>query len=141
MPLQDNASIKPPSNRTPQQLGTKRVAMGKTSTAAPAKSSNSGSDPQPSGAQETINDSLSTLDRLRGIVALITEGVKQKDTRMMMGRILRETASRRAELTVNVLRAFLEETLPTGSEAKAVMIDRLGQVRLVLVTTYQIGQL
>ncbi|CAD7701021.1 unnamed protein product [Ostreobium quekettii] len=103
--------------------------MAKGPASAATKPSAKDADPQPSGAEDAGKEAPTTLDRLRGVVAMIADGVKQKDTRLVMGRVLRETASRRSELTVEILTSFVEETLPAGTDARAVMLDKLAQVQ------------
>lgn len=68
------------------------------------------------------------LDRLRGLVSLISQAVKEKDTRALMGRVLRETAGIRPGFDAPLLKAFITEVLPSGVAAKGILLEKLSQV-------------
>jgi 26S proteasome regulatory subunit N3 len=62
---------------------------------------------------------------LKSIVALLEKSVKAKDTRLLMGRLLRQTAAVRKQLSPAAIKAFLRQTLPTELEAQAFLAAHL----------------
>lgn len=71
-------------------------------------------------------------DTLKGIVSLLEKSVKAKDTRLLMGRLLRQTAAVHKQLTPAAIRAFLGQCLPADSESKAFLAAQL-EVRAAYV--------
>ncbi|GMH40864.1 hypothetical protein BSKO_08768 [Bryopsis sp. KO-2023] len=74
----------------------------------------------------------STFERLRGLLGLISQAVKEKDTRALMGRVLRETAGIRSGFGSEVLIALISEVLPVASGARGILVEKLGQVSEVM---------
>ena len=71
--------------------------------------------PAPPKAEET----------LKSIVALLEKSVKTKDTRLLMGRLLRQTAAVRKQLSPAAIKTFLRQCLPAELEAKAFLASHL----------------
>ncbi len=65
---------------------------------------------------------------LQSNVALLEKAVKLKDTRLMIGRVLRQTANIRKQLDIQLLKTFLQETLPKGSSTQGYLLDVLSKV-------------
>lgn len=70
---------------------------------------------------------LSAAEGLQGIVALLEKSVKLKDTRLLMGRLMRQTALVRKHLTGADLTTFLKASLPEG-DAQAALLRAVEQV-------------
>lgn len=68
-------------------------------------------------------------DSLKNIVALLEKSVKLKDTRMLGGRLLRQTAAARKQLTADAIADFLAAALPAGSESRGFLESRVQQVQ------------
>lgn len=65
---------------------------------------------------------------------IVGQAVKTKDTRLLVGRVLRQTASIRKTLEPSVFRDFLNEALPSTSRAKALCLPLIEQVGLNLLS-------
>lgn len=65
---------------------------------------------------------------LKANVALLEKAVRLKETRLLMGRLLRQTAGCRKQLTADVLVEFLTQTLPEGLDARKSLISRVSAV-------------
>ncbi|KAK9819846.1 hypothetical protein WJX72_003182 [[Myrmecia] bisecta] len=63
--------------------------------------------------------------QLKANVALIDKAVRSKDTRLLTGRLLRQTALLRKQLTPDALTAFVKQALPAGLPAQALLLDHL----------------
>lgn len=72
---------------------------------------------------------------LRSGVALIRKAVEQKETRTLFGRLLRQTAAVRRQLTAADLAAFLAGALPPGSSAA----ERLQQAVTQVSTCWEVS--
>ncbi|GLI66345.1 hypothetical protein VaNZ11_010128 [Volvox africanus] len=70
---------------------------------------------------------ISVEDKLKSVVALVEKSVKAKDTRLLIGRLLRQTASVRKQLTATSVKCFLQQTLPAGLESRAFLCSRVQQ--------------
>ncbi|KAG2439463.1 hypothetical protein HXX76_004818 [Chlamydomonas incerta] len=66
-------------------------------------------------------------DKLKSVVALVEKSVKAKDTRLLIGRLLRQTASVRKQLTAANVKAFLRQTLPADLESRAFLTSQVEQ--------------
>ncbi len=75
---------------------------------------------------------FSTPDALQGIVSLLEKSVKTKDTRLLMGRLLRQTAQVRKHLTGAHLEAFIKNNVPESVPAHAYLLAATQQVRQLL---------
>lgn len=67
-------------------------------------------------------------DVLKSALALVETAVKQKEGRLMSGRIMRLTASIRKQLTGDVLGALVSGALPADVEAKAFLLGYIEKV-------------
>ncbi|EFN58026.1 hypothetical protein CHLNCDRAFT_20545 [Chlorella variabilis] len=65
---------------------------------------------------------------LRSNVRLITNAVAEKETRTLFGRVLRQTAAVRRQLTAQELQAFLASALPPASAAAQQLQEAVKQV-------------
>ena len=69
------------------------------------------------------------LAGLKGVVQLLEKSVKTKETRMLMGRLLRQTAAVRKLLTSgDVLKTFLVESIPSDNACLAFLQAQLDKV-------------
>lgn len=66
------------------------------------------------------------LEQLAASAALIDKAVRQKETRALFGKVLRQTTATRRGLTAGDLRTFLRRTLPPGSPALTALLPYLG---------------
>jgi hypothetical protein len=76
----------------------------------------------------------SVEDKLKAVVALVEKSVKAKDTRLLIGRLLRQTASVRKQLTASNVKCFLQQTLPADLESRAFLCSHVEQVNFTFVT-------
>lgn len=67
-------------------------------------------------------------DSLQAVVAMLEKSVKMKETRSLTGRVLRQTATIRKQLTAEVLHKFLSSTLAQDLESKAFLLSQVPQV-------------
>ncbi len=68
------------------------------------------------------------LTVLRGNVRIIKNAVAEKETRTLFGRVLRQTAAVRRQLTAHDLQAFLASALPPASAAAQQLQEAVKQV-------------
>lgn len=68
-------------------------------------------------------------DNLRHAVTLLHKSVKQKETRLLTGRLLRQTAAIRKQLTREAILAFLSQHLPADDVSRVFLQSQLEQVR------------
>jgi hypothetical protein len=68
-------------------------------------------------------------EALQSIVALIDKSVKSKETRLQSGRLLRQTAVARRQITAADLASFLGVNLPEDSPAKGYLLGVVAKVR------------
>lgn len=74
--------------------------------------------PHPPSVEAQLDNSLKLLDR----------AVRSKDTRLISGRLLRQTAAYRSKLTAEILYSFVEQTLPESFSAREPLLGVLQQV-------------
>ncbi len=67
------------------------------------------------------------LDALKNICNVLDNAVKQKETRLMSGRVMRLTAALRKHLTPELLLAYVTSCLP--SSARSVLVSSIHAVR------------
>lgn len=85
--------------------------------------------PAPSAAEAVPAKKEPTLaERLSAVVAIVEKAVKAKDTRMMMGRLLRQTAVVRPLLTGTGLVAFLKTVMPADMDSSTFLQGQLAKV-------------
>ncbi len=61
-------------------------------------------------------------------VALLEVAVRAKETRVLGGRLMRQTSAVRKRLTAEDLSAFVEETLPHGYTGTSLLLSHLNKV-------------
>ena len=93
--------------------------------AEPASTSNVGSDAAPEGIAESR---LSPTDQLAANLAVLEKAVSLKETRMISGRLLRQTASIRHQLTPQILSDFVTKALPEDATMGPLLLRQLKQV-------------
>lgn len=87
-----------------------------------------------SNGAEAAADAVTTTapvtveEKLKAVVALLEKSVKAKDTRLLIGRLLRQTASVRKQLTPANVKRFLQQLLPADLEALAFLSSSIDQV-------------
>ena len=70
--------------------------------------------------------------QLASILVLLEKAVKVKDTKLLVGRLLRQTAAVRKQLTPDVLNTFLEEALPAHHPTRSFLLEQLTKVSNLL---------
>ena len=70
----------------------------------------------------------STNVQLANILALLERAVKSKDTKLLVGRLLRQTASIRTQLQPDVITAFLAEAFPADHPTKTFLQAQINKV-------------
>jgi hypothetical protein len=110
--------------------GQKQIRVGKQRGNMAEKSSSSKTEqPQANGSKvEAIRPSADV--QLANILVLLERAVKSKDTKLLVGRLLRQTASIRAQLQPEVLTAFLEEAFPADHPTRTFLLGQLNKVTL-----------
>ncbi|GFR43460.1 hypothetical protein Agub_g4543 [Astrephomene gubernaculifera] len=86
--------------------------------------------PKANGATETVAAApaaTSVEEKLKAVVALVEKSVKAKDTRLLIGRLLRQTASVRKQLTPASIKTFLQQTLPADLESRSFLNSHIEQ--------------
>lgn len=71
---------------------------------------------------------LSPTDQLAANLAVLEKAVSLKETRMISGRLLRQTAAIRHQLTPQILSDFVTKALPEDATMKPVLLKQLKQV-------------
>lgn len=66
-------------------------------------------------------------DLLANNVALLEKAVRMKDTRLVMGRVLRQTGTVRKLLQPDVLSTFVRSTLPEGNPARPMLLAAINK--------------
>ena len=85
----------------------------------------SGKDQEGEGRPDEQATVSSALD---ANLALLERAVRARDTRLLIGRLLRQTAAIRKRLSHNTLVAFVRKALPPGSSTHALLTAQLDQV-------------
>ena len=67
-------------------------------------------------------------DAINGILSLIEKSVKHKETRLLMGRLLRQTAVLRKNLDKKVLRTLVNSCVPVASPAHGYLLGAIQEV-------------
>ncbi|EFJ52858.1 26S proteasome regulatory complex [Volvox carteri f. nagariensis] len=85
--------------------------------------------PKANGAAESaaLAPATSVEDKLKSVVALVEKSVKAKDTRLLIGRLLRQTASVRKQLTASNVKCFLQQMLPAELESRTFLCSHVEQ--------------
>ena len=71
---------------------------------------------------------LTVAAQLRANVALLERAVQAKDTRLIVGRLLRQTAAIRQQLQPSILKSLVEGLLNESCPTRSLLIQQLGQV-------------
>ncbi len=71
---------------------------------------------------------LTLAAQLRANVALLERAVQAKDTRLIVGRLLRQTAAIRQQVRPQMLKSLIEGFLPTSCPTRSLMLEHLAQV-------------
>lgn len=95
--------------------------------AEPASTSNAGTD----AAAPEPESRLSPTDQLAVNLAVLEKAVSLKETRMISGRLLRQTASIRHQLTPQILSDFVTKALPEDATMGPLLLKQLKQVQTV----------
>lgn len=72
---------------------------------------------------------MPVLQRLKHGVDFINQAVKERDTRALVGRVLRETNSLKHELSAATLLAFFKEIYPEENPTHQFLLRHLTLVR------------
>ena len=81
--------------------------------------------------QETKDEApkpYSAREGMQGIVSLLEKSVKTKETRLLMGRLMRQTAQLRGHMSAADLQAFITTYLPADSKSGAYLVGFIKQV-------------
>ena len=71
---------------------------------------------------------LTVAAQLRANLALLERAVQAKETRLIVGRLLRQTAAIRQQLTTPMLKSLVEGLIPETSPTRGLLLVQLGQV-------------
>jgi len=80
------------------------------------------------GGEDDAPRKPSTDVQLANILVLLERAVRSKDTKLLVGRLLRQTASIRTQLQPDVLTAFLEEAFPADHSTRTFLLAQLNKV-------------
>lgn len=76
-------------------------------------------------ATPSAEPQLSTSEQLSANLAILEKAVSLKETRMISGRLLRQTGAIRHQLTPKLLSAFVTKALPDQSPLKQLLLSQL----------------
>jgi hypothetical protein len=71
-------------------------------------------------------------EQLKANVALLEKAVRCKDLRLIQGKLQRQTAVSRKQLTPEALASFVSEVLPVGQPARTTVLKVLNTVSVPL---------
>lgn len=74
----------------------------------------------------------SVSEQLAAIAALLETSVKAKETRVIVGRLLRQTNGVRKQLSADNLADFIRSTLPDGYQGTQLLLSHLNKVLLCM---------
>ena len=83
-----------------------------------------------SGEDSKEPTTLTVAAQLRANVALLERAVEAKDTRLIVGRLLRQTAAIRRQLQPQILTSLVENILPESCPSRGLLLEQLSQVSL-----------
>jgi 26S proteasome regulatory subunit N3 len=78
--------------------------------------------------QDEAPKPYSASEGMQGIVTLLERSVKTKETRLLMGRLMRQTAQLRGHMTAADLNTFITTYLPADSKSGAYLAGYIKQV-------------
>lgn len=70
------------------------------------------------------------IEQLRANTELLEKAVRAKETRVLSGRLLRQTAAVRRQLDTEVLAEYVREALPAALPSRGVLLAHLSKARL-----------
>lgn len=92
-------------------------------------------DAEPTGTKASTSETdatpeakLSPTDQLAANLAILEKAVSLKETRMISGRLLRQTAAIRHQLTPQMLSDFVTKALPEDATMGPILLKQLKQV-------------
>lgn len=85
------------------------------------------------GADGAADAHTTPISALKSNVTLLEKAVALKDTRLLMGRLLRQTATVRKQFSAPLLQELLQDALPQGSATRTYLLDVLSKVIMVQV--------
>jgi 26S proteasome regulatory subunit N3 len=74
------------------------------------------------------SEAFNATDAINGILLLIEKSVKHKETRLLMGRLLRQTAVLRKHLDSKVLKTLVNSCVPVALPAHGYLIQAIPEV-------------
>ncbi|KAK9863142.1 hypothetical protein WJX84_002498 [Apatococcus fuscideae] len=83
--------------------------------------------PGSSGEDSKEPTTLTVAAQLRANVALLERAVEAKDTRLIVGRLLRQTAAIRRQLQPQILTSLVENILPESCPSRGLLLEQLSQ--------------
>lgn len=85
-------------------------------------------DDRKNGATSGPEKEPSANGQLASILVLLEKSVRAKDTKMIVGRLMRQTAAIRSRLNAEVLTTFIEEALPAEHSTRVFLISQVRKV-------------
>ena len=70
------------------------------------------------------------IEQLRANTELLEKAVRAKETRVLSGRLLRQTAAVRRQLDAEVLAGYVREALPAALPSRGVLLAHLSKAQL-----------
>ena len=103
----------------------KEIKM-KDADASSSKSKEQSKDDKKAAHEQPSPPSVKAM--LSANVLLLEAAVRAKETRVLAGRLMRQTTSVRRKLTADDLSAFVRETLPHGYPGTSLLLEHLSKV-------------
>ena len=88
-------------------------------------------DDRKNGAASTPESETTASGQLASILVLLEKSVRVKDTKMIVGRLMRQTAAIRTRLDDYVLTSFIEEALPAEHSTRVFLISQVKTVSML----------
>jgi 26S proteasome regulatory subunit N3 len=82
----------------------------------------------PKDAEQQQPKPFSVREGMQGIIRLLEKSVKTKETRLLMGRLMRQTAKVRKHMTASDLARFIKTYLPEDSKSAGFLQGYVKQV-------------
>ena len=93
---------------------------------------------EPAG-KEPSEKALNLPEQLRRNLALLEQAVALKELRLISGRLQRQTAAVRRELSAPVLLDVVQDALPTGTPIRDQLLLHLQKVKQSTTSDWRIG--
>ena len=87
-----------------------------------------GNTPADTEKPSTTTKPLHPLQLLQSCLSILEKAVHMKDVRLITGRLLRQTATARQQLTAEMLTTFANSALPDGAPLRTKAVASLSQV-------------